>query len=406
MDRRAWLIVLVAWLGWVFDIMDTALFNFAKVPMLKEMLGETGYRQRGTEIEGQIQMLFLIGWAIGGLIFGILADRWGRGRTLIVTILLYSLLTGLTAFCQTPEQVAVLRFLTALGIGGEWAAGAALVAEAVPNAKRGLAAAILQSAAAFGPWFAAIANLSVAPGDWRALFLIGVLPALIVVLIRFVVKEPEVPKAKAAKLPISELFEDPAIRKRAIVAMALGVVGITGAGILPFWLPNLVEQAASNLGEEAKRNFLSLNTFTLHIGTLLGVLVFPLLAERFGRRPLFAIFFVMAPLCTALALNGGTDFNRLLFLLPLASFFAIGLSSGFVLYFPELFPTRMRATGAGLAYNVGRVFSAPMPWLIGIVIGATGGSAAIGVMIASAIYIVGLFVIPFAPETKGKPLPE
>ena len=156
LNRTQWLILLVAWLGWVFDIMDTALFNFAKVPMMTEMLGRAQYKLIGPRVEGQIQTFFLIGWAIGGLIFGILADRWGRTRTLIVTILMYCALTGLTAFCRTPEQVMVARFLTALGIGGEWAAGAALVAESFPDDLRSIASSFLQSAAAFGPVFAAL----------------------------------------------------------------------------------------------------------------------------------------------------------------------------------------------------------------------------------------------------------
>ncbi|RYI20288.1 MAG: MFS transporter, partial [Acetobacteraceae bacterium] len=183
MSPRA--VLIVAWLGWVFDVMDTALFNFAKQPMLTEMMGAAAYKATGAAVEGRIQTAFLIGWAIGGLVFGILADRWGRSRTLVVTILLYSALTGLTALAQTPDQVLVLRFLTALGIGGEWAAGAAMVAEAYRSGGRVGAAAWLQTAAAFGPWLAALANLKIRTGDWRALFLIGVIPAAMVVFVRF-----------------------------------------------------------------------------------------------------------------------------------------------------------------------------------------------------------------------------
>lgn len=409
MTRRAWLILGIAWLGWVFDIMDTALFNFAKVPMLKAMMGAEEYAARGPAVEGQIQTLFLIGWSIGGLVFGILADRWGRSRTLIVTILLYSILTGATALCQTPEQVMVIRFLTALGIGGEWAAGAALVAETVPAAFRERASGFLQSAAAFGPWFAALINLAVPAGQWQTLFLAGVLPAFIVVGIRWIVREPEPVRTGARRLPTEELsilFGTKDMRRRTMVAMALGVVGVTGAGILPFWLPNLINQISSEMGEEARKNFLSLNTFTLHVGTLLGVLAFPWLAQRIGRIKSFAIFFVMAPLTTALALTGGSSFDRLLFLLPIATFFGIGLSAGFVLYFPELFPSRVRATGAGLGYNVGRIISAPVPALIGWLIGQFQGNVAVAVLVASAIYLVGLVVLPFAPETRGQPLPD
>ncbi|RYG35902.1 MFS transporter [bacterium] len=413
MSPRA--VLIVAWLGWVFDVMDTALFNFAKKPMLTEMLGEAGYKAGGAAWEGRIQMVFLIGWAIGGLVFGILADRWGRSRTLIVTILLYSALTGLTALAQTPDQVLGLRFLTALGIGGEWAAGAAMVAEAYRSGGRVGAAAWLQTAAAFGPWLAAYANFKIPTGDWRTLFLVGVIPAVMVVFVRFKAdrsssienrSQPLDPPSTINDSPLLALFATPALRRRALVATTLGIVGVTGAGILPFWLPNLIDGAAVGMAAEVKKNFVSLNTFTLHIGTLLGVLVFPAISERIGRRPAFALFFVMAPLVTSIALVGKPNLDTLLYLLPVVSFFAVGLSAGFVLYFPELFPTHLRATGAGLAYNTGRIVSAPMPALIGMVISNTGGNAAYGVLVASAIYVLGLLALPFAPETRGQALPE
>ncbi len=408
LSRIQWMILFIAWLGWVFDIMDTALFNFAKVPMMTEMLGPSRYKLDGPRIEGQIQMWFLIGWALGGLLFGILADRWGRTRTLVVTILMYCGLTGLTALCNSPEQVMVTRFLTALGIGGEWAAGAALVAESMPNSFRGSAAGLLQSAAAFGPLFAALANISLSHASWRALFLIGVAPALICVFIRRQVPEPEsssrTPKADVLSM-LAELFANPILRRNAIVAMIIGVVGVTGAGVIPFWIPNLVREASHGLAEATIRTRTSNATMTIHVGTLLGVFCFPPLAARIGRKLAFAIFFVMSPIATALALYGGAEYGRLLLLLPFSAFFSIGVSAGFVLYFPELFPTHLRATGSGLAYNVGRVFSAPIPWVTGMVIAAFSGSVVAGVPIAASIYFIGLLALPFAPETKGQPLP-
>jgi len=402
-------ILLIAWLGWVFDVMDTALFNFAKVPMMTEMLGARRYRLEGPSVEGHIQTWFLIGWALGGLGFGILADRWGRTRTLIVTILLYCCLTGLTALCRTPEQVMVTRFLTALGIGGEWAAGAALVAESLPNDLRSRASSVLQTAAAIGPVLAALANLGFAQSSWRMLFLVGIAPAFLCVMIRSRVEEPPrtgrniVPEGAVSML--RELFGDPKLRRNALVATAIGVVGVTGAGVIPFWIPNLVKEASHGLTELAIRTRTSNAPMAIHVGTLLGVFCFPALADRIGRKPAFAAFFVLSPLATTLALAGGSDYHRLLILLPLSTFFSIGVSAGFVLYFPELFPSRLRATGAGLAYNVGRIFSAPIPWLTGIAITAFNGSVAAGVLIAAFIYVIGLLVLPFAPETRGKPLP-
>lgn len=399
-------ILLVCWLGWVFDVMDSALFNFAKVPMMTEMLGPARYKLEGPQIEGQVQTWFLIGWAAGGLLFGLLADRWGRVRTLVVTIVMYCLLTGLTALCRTPEQVMVTRFLTALGIGGEWAAGAALVAESLPNEWRARASSLLQTAAAIGPVLAALANLGLAGVSWRTLFLVGVVPALLCVLIRSRVTEPErsgmAPSGNAFSM-LHELFTTPNLRRNAMVAMLLGVVGVTGAGIIPFWIPNLVREASLSLSEVIVRTRTSNATMAIHIGTLLGVFCFPALAERIGRRRAFGLFFVLSPLATALALYGGVDYARLLVLLPISTFFSIGVSAGFVLYFPELFPSRLRATGSGLGYNVGRIFSAPIPWITGVAIAALGGSVVAGVLIAASVYIVGLATLPFAPETKELP---
>jgi MFS family permease len=173
--------------------------------------------------------------------------------------------------------------------------------------------------------------------------------------------------------------------------------------VIPFWIPNLVKEASVGLAEAAIRARTSDATMAIHVGTLLGVLCFPLLAQRIGRRKAFGLFFLLSPIVTALALYGGTDYPRLLLLLPIATFFSIGVSAGFVLYFPELFPTRLRATGAGLGYNVGRIFSAPIPWLTGIAIAALNGSVAAGVLVAASIYVVGLVTLPFAPETGTLP---
>lgn len=400
-------VLLVAWLGWVFDVMDTALFNFAKVPMMTEMLGAGNYRLNGPRLEGQIQTWFLIGWATGGLAFGLLADRWGRVRTLIVTILMYGAFTGLTALCRTPGEVMVARFLTALGIGGEWAAGAVLVAESLPDSWRLKSASILQTAAAIGPVLAALANLSLASASWRALFLVGITPAFLCLVIRYRLGsasiEPPPPATRNPWSMLRELFESPMIRRNAIVAMLLGVVGVTGAGIIPFWIPNLVKEVSVGLGELAIRTRTSEATMAIHFGTLLGVLCFPYLANRIGRRRAFGLFFLLSPLSTALALFGAADFDRLLMLLPLSTFFSIGVSAGFALYFPELFPARLRATGAGLGYNAGRIFSAPIPWLTGIFITYMNGSVAAGVLIAVSVYLIGLLTLPFAPETRELP---
>ncbi len=402
LTKQQRLIVLTAWMGWVFDIFDSALFSFAKKPMLTEMLGgAAAYKDHGPQIEGQIQTVFLIGWAIGGLVFGLAADKFGRTRTLIWTILLYAGCTGLIALCATPTQVGVVRFVAALGIGGEWAAGAALIAETVPNHLRARAAIFLQSAAALGPVLAALVNLVL---PWKGMFLIGVLPALLCVVIRFYVPEPESsPKEKVDFWqPLARLLGRGPWRPRVLVACVIGAVGVAGAGILPFWMPNLVSAA---LGGKPNAELLFWATMCQHTGTLAGVIVGPLIAERWGRRRLFATFFTGAAVAMVLMNIGTMSYLRLCLMSPIVSFFAIGVSAGFVLYFPELFPSSIRATGAGIAYNVGRILSAPLPAIIGALALIYGKSVAPAVTLGAMIYLVGLMILPFAVETKGQPLP-
>lgn len=401
-ERRRWIILFVAWLGWVFDIMDTALFNFAKSPMMAELVGK-GPDAPG--IEGLIQTIFLVGWAIGGLVFGVLADKWGRSRVMILTIVMYCAFTGLTGLCQTWEQVAVVRFLTALGIGGEWAAGAALVAESFPDTRRPLAAAFLQTAAAVGPVLAATAALALKDESWRVLFLVGLFPAIITVFIRRAVGEGEVPRSRKVSNPIRQLFAHPDIAKRALVAMVIGTVGIAGAGNAAYWMPNLVKAASEGLEQGVIQARTSYVTYAQHAGTLLGVFLFPYLARRLGRRPALALGFVGAPALTWFALRNEPTYEQLLWIAPGISMLSIGLTAIFGLYFPELFPSEVRATGSGFAYNVARIAQSPLPWVTGLIIGAEKSSPAHGVMMAALVYVVGLLVLPLAPETKDRPLP-
>ena len=391
-------------MGWVFDVADTAIFNLAKVPMLTSMLGSAEYARRGPGVEAQIQAVFLVGWSIGGLAFGILADRWGRTRTLVLTVLLYCVCTGLTALCRTPEQVALARFLTALGIGGEWAAGAALVAETFSDGMRPTVSSFLQTAAAFGPMLAALANLVLAGQPWQWLFLLGIAPALLCTLARLGVHDPR-PVTQDAKSPLKELWQDREQRKRACLAMIVGAVGIAGAGTASFWQPNLVKEVSAGLGKAVFDARTSHVTMLSHLGTLAGVFVVPWLCRQFGRKPTLAGFYLATPLVVLVALKIGNTYELLELLLPLVNFFAIGISAAFVLYFPELFPSATRATGAGLAYNVGRILSVPMPLATAWAISHFGGSVASGVILSGSIYLIGLCAIPFLPETKDKPLP-
>jgi MFS family permease len=394
-------VLIIAWLGWVFDVMEASFFGLTKTTMLTEMLGETAYKAVGTAWEGKIHTGMLLGWSLGGLIFGVVADRWGRSKTLILTVFLYCLFTGLTALCRTPDQVLVARFLTGLGIGGEWAAGAALIAETMPNDFRARAAAFLQTAAAVGSIIGVFISIRVGELNWRLVYLAGIIPAIICLIARFKLEPDQPTERQRSSIAIFELIKTAPYNKNLLLAILIGVVGITGGGILPFWLPNLVKDVVPKADFAMWKN---VSMIVLHIGTFAGVLAFPPLTDRYGRRPMFALFGVIAGIMLFLTATTAKSLTSILILAPITSFFALGLTAGFGLYFTELFAQRFRATGSGMAYNTGRILSAPIPIWIGATAKTSGVAAAIGPV--ACIYILMLAALAFAPETKGKPLEQ
>jgi hypothetical protein len=286
-----------------------------------------------------------------------------------------------------------------------------LIAEVVPNRARAGAAAILQSAAALGPILAAVANQALAHESWRAMYWVGVVPALLTIAIRYGVKEPERWTQSQAHTgswiqPLKDLFSHKKFARYAVLAMLIGAVGIAGANNIAFWMPNLVKEALPNAPVELIRAEQSRITYFQHAGTLLGVFIFPWLCNLIGRTTAIAAFFIGSMAALAGTLYSGTTVEALHWKAPLLNFFIIGVTAGFGLYFPELFATRFRATGSGLAYNVARVLNVPVPIWMGAYIASHGNSPAAGLYAAGAIYIVGLLVLPFLPETKGKPLME
>ena len=417
--RYQWLVLFVAWLGWVFDSMDATIYALVLHPALHDLLHD----QTGGDVSpeaigwygGIIFSIFLIGWAVGGVLFGVAADRFGRTKTLVVTILIYALFTGMAALSATWWQLALYRFLTALGIGGEWAAGAALVAEVWPEEKRARAAGILQSAWASGFLIAAVVNLLMRESGWRPIFVVGVAPAIVALVVRMWVKEPErwvkahererqlgaTPSQKLA-----ELFQ-PALLRSTIVGSGLAFVAVFGLWGATNWTPTLVRSLPQLHAMDAATlsSYVSYATIMLNAGALVGYLSFGPLADRFGRRAVFALMCVGSLVMLPVTFLTPRSYANVLLLLPLLGFFNNGIFSGFPIYLPELYPTRLRATGAGFCFNVGRVLASAGPFLTGFLVTALGGFGRAASAMA-LIYVVGLMILPFAPETKGQPLPE
>lgn len=422
-----WLVLTVAWLGWVFDSMDSTLYAMVLQPALHELLG-SGSSTDGIEwYGGVIFSVFLIGWALGGVLFGVLADYIGRTRTMILTILIYSIFTGMAALSHAWWELMLYRFLTALGIGGEWAAGAALVAEVWPEGKRAKAAGILQSAWAAGFFFAALANLFFGAYGWRILFLIGILPALVTLLIRFMVKEPDrwlkvsedrrnaiqkapdAPRSEQERellaFSLKRLFRRD-LRRRTVVGSLLAFVAVFGLWGATNWTPTLVREllASKNLDPGTINRYVSYSVMSLNVGALAGYLAFGPMADRIGRRATFFLMclgsFVMLPV----TFYTPKDYTVVLWLLPILGFFNNGIFSGFPIYLPELYPTAIRATGVGFCFNIGRILASTGPLAkgyLGTLFEPGKAASLIGI-----VYLLGIVALPFAPETKGKPLPD
>ena len=544
LNRYHWFVLVVAALGWLFDTMDQQLFNLARVPAMKALVtnadGSPADDKTIALYGGYATSIFLIGWATGGLAFGVLGDRIGRAKTMLLTILIYSLCTGLSALSKGFWDFAFYRFITGLGVGGEFAVGVSLVAEVMPDRARPFALGLLQALSAVGNITAALISIVLgrmeetgAVGSaWRWMFVIGTLPALLAILIRRRLKEPErwqqtaADRSQAKKTgSYGELFGDPRWRRRAIVGMLMafaGVVGLWGIGFFSVdlirlvlnkrlaaadvalldsngdqrisitdvptaWQSNvkrvldsinqqeapirdfangLVRLNAPNgggyagefirlLGDENNPEMVSLSalpaslkdrlqpifdreqaptlpskTLTgaigkanagsltrwagitsmfLNLGAFFGIYGFSYLTHWMGRKPAFAMAFLAAMFSTAAVFAYLDSFTQIFWMIPLMGFCQLALFGGYAIYFPELFPTRLRSTGTSFCYNVGRFVAAIGPSLLGYLTVAFGDKPEpmrwAGVTMCS-VFLLGLAVLPFAPETKGQPLPE
>ena len=410
--RYQWLVLLVAWMGWVFDAMDATIYAIVLHPALHELL-HTSHGPAATErigwYGGIIFSIFLIGWAIGGITFGIAADRFGRTKVLMATIIIYAAFTGAAALSQDWWHLALYRFLTALGIGGEWAAGAAIVAETWPEEKRAKAAGILQSAWAVGFFLAAGCNLAFKDTyGWRGLFLIGILPAFVALLVRWWVKEPErwTHAHTQRVIPLSAIFEGD-LKRATLVGSSLAFVAVFGLWGSTNWAPTLVHELPEFQGADpaALTKAVSYAIMALNVGAVFGYLGFGPLADRFGRRPVFAFMCVGSLFMLPATYLLPSHYAGVLMLLPILGFFNNGIFSGFPIYLPELYPTRLRATGAGFCFNAGRILASISPFMTGWLV-TTLGSFGRAASTVALIYLVGLGVLWFAPETKGQPLKD
>lgn len=415
--RYQWLVLAIASAGWVFDAFEGQIFNITRDQMLADLLGVPSGDPAVLYWGDVFLGVFLIGGTLGGLLFGWLGDRWGRRPSMILSILFYSVFSGLTFFVTEVWQVGVLRFFVAMGVGGEWAVAAALVAEVVPAKARAHMSGIFHSTSILGAFLAAWAGLAVG-ANWRVAFLLGVLPALLVLAVRTRVQEPESwvrARQRAAAGTGSELgsFRDllthPIWSRRAWLGLLLAAVGlgtfwgvsVAGQDIAHDYLLRQGVEAAAAI-ERAKFAYGNVEAVAAGI----GMLAFGPLAVKFGRRRTFALYFIASSAIVPITCYAAPSYEWLLVMLAVFGFFTWGLHAGFAIYFPELFPHHLRSTGAGFCFNGGRLLASAVLIFSGWLKALPGMDLRLAIVLMAVLFPVGLVVIGMMPETKDQPLPE
>jgi MFS family permease len=450
LTRYQWFVFAVAALGWLFDTMDQQLFVLARneavadlLPIPEGMSKIDFIKKVVPEYGGYATSVFLIGWAMGGLGFGIMGDRVGRVKTMLATILLYSIFTGLSVFSVGYYDFLFYRFFTGLGVGGEFAVGVALVAEVMPDRARPYALSWLQALSAIGNCTAAIiyivlgqmqssgslAGLTLPGTDtpltvWRIAFGIGTLPALLAILIRRKLKEPErwaaAGTAHLKRGSYAEMFGNPTLRRNALIGLAIGFAGVVGLWGIGFFSVQLQQSvftqsflAEGMPPEEVPGQVKKWSGYTslmLNVGAFVGMIASGIVAQRLGRRKAFAIAFTLGMFSTASVFAFFDSRDDVFWLIPIMGMCLLSIFGCLAIYFPELFPTRLRSTGTSFCYNVGRFVAAIGPAIFGVLTSSVFHNEKEPMRYAGvtmcAIFLMGLAVLPFAPETKGKPLPE
>ncbi len=409
--RYQWLVLAVASAGWVFDAFEGQLFNITRAPMLAELIGEGSEFEAARKRWGDVfRAVFLLGGTLGGVGFGSLADRYGRKPTMATTILFYSVFSGLTYFATELWHVAALRFLVAVGVGGEWAVGAALVAEVFPAEARARASGIFHATSVLGVWLAALAGLAVG-ADWRYAFVLGVVPALLVLWVRSAVKEPERWRRAAAiagrRGSLRELFGDRRWARSAVLGVLLAAVGLGAYWGVTVTGQDLARDLLVRQGtptDEANGWAIFAYGIVQTAGAGVGMFCFGPLAERLGRRGAFALLHALALVVVPATCYLPQTYGQLLGALVVYGFVTVGIHAGYAVYFPELFPDHLRSTGAGVCFNGGRLLAAPILLVSGELKALLGLQQAVTLL--AGLFLLGLVVVWFLPETRGKPLPE
>jgi len=405
---------LAAWGGWALDGMDSFIYALVMVPALRELLPRSGIEASTANIGfygGLMFALFLVGWGLS-MLWGPIGDRFGRVRTLSLTILCYSAFTLAGAFATNIWQLAVFRLLAGIGVGGEWTLGSTFIAEEWPDERRKQGAGFMQTGYYLGILLAGLLNAVIgATYGWRVMFLIGGTPALFVAWIRRSVHEPaKWTPSNSASGSLAALFS-PEYRRRTIVNCLYLLVSITGLWAGSVYVPTAVNflATADGLGPAEAARRASYATILLSSGTILGAMVVPAIADRIGRRPTQAVFYslMFAAIVSTFGVAFYLEEHALGWFLALLFFLGLGGANftTYMFWLPEQYRSQCRASALGFISSVGRFAGAGITWLVGWGVSEMG---TIGkpVALTSIAFLIGLALLPLGLETKGKPLPD
>lgn len=429
LNANQWKTMIASNIGWMFDGYETFALILTVGVALHQLLpaSELSHTQA---FAGTVIGITLLGWGVGGVIGGILADYLGRRRTMILAILAYSLTTGLSALAWDWVSFALLRFVVGVAIGSEWATGASMTAEVWPDHARGRGAGLMQCGLGIGFFLASFIWLFISgygPNAWRIMFLLGIVPGLFALWLRSGIDESkrweatnEKRKSARAKkmsgavlapeehalnrFTIADLFADPELRKRAIICFFMSLTTTLAWWGISTWVPPFVAAvaAAQHLPPQTWASYAAMS---YNIGGIIGYAGLGFMADRFGRKPVVMLFFAASLVLTPALYMWTTNLELLVLIAAVNGIFTLGQYSWLSVWLPELFPTRMRATGMAFVFNAPRFIAFMGPLFAGLLIVQFGGFSKMAVAF-SLIYILGFVLVPFLPETKGQPLPS
>jgi MFS family permease len=436
-----WFVFLVASAAWFFDCLDQRLFSLARIPALSSLMGRPPSDQEVQAFGKVVTAWFLIGWGIGGMVFGALGDRYGRAKMLTLTVMIYSACTGLSFFSVHALDFTIFRFLTGLGVGGVFGLAVALIAETVPAGARVQSLGMLQVLSTIGNVAAGFAKMAIdsleasrtiaAGTGWRWMFLIGALPAVMFIFTRKKLKEPEswlrlkeadaLPKGSIFS-PYRKLLTAARWRRNLIVGALIASTGVVGLWAIGEYAVDLQKTVfathftkaglAPDMVKIKVNDSITIAYLLNMLGAATGMWLFTRLAKAGGRRVAFAVGFSLAMVVTAFVYWKMETPTDAYWMMPLMGAAQLGPFAGFAIYLPELFPSSLRSTGVSFCYNLGRFAAAAGSFYSAVLTKQVYGAYAAplplrySAMTMCVIFLVGLVTVAFAPETKDQPLPE